>query len=112
MVFFVAFVSGLIVMVFRKKNIQKIVQPKNILPGVVLGLFNYGSIYFIIKALNHQTIQNSNWLDSSVIFGLNNTGIVVLNTFIGYFYFREKLLKVNWIGISLALVVIYILSIT
>lgn len=112
MVFFVAFVSGLIVMVFRKKNIRKIVQPKNILPGVVLGLFNYGSIYFIIKALNHQTIQNSNWLDSSVIFGLNNTGIVVLNTFIGYFYFREKLLKVNWIGISLALVVIYILSIT
>lgn len=112
MVFFIAFVTGLIILMFRKQHAGTLLQWKHISPGVVLGIFNYGSIFFIIKALNHQTVQHAAWLDSSVIFGLNNTGIVVLNTIIGFFYFKEQLLKINWLGIFLAIIVIYILSIT
>jgi drug/metabolite transporter (DMT)-like permease len=111
MVFFVAFITGIVILLFKKNSYAQMFNIKNVLPGIVLGLFNYGSIFFIIKALNHQSFPQTQWLDSSIIFGLNNTGIVLLNTFIGYFYFKEHLLKMNWLGITLSLVVIYILSI-
>lgn len=110
MVFFVAFLTGAIICFVRKKNPYVLFNWTNISPGIVLGIFNYGSIYFIIKALNHRIIQESSWLDSSVIFGLNNIGIVIITTLLGFFYFKENLLKINWIGIIISLSVIYFLS--
>jgi len=79
--------------------------------GIALGISNYGSLYFIIRALNHQT-NNGNTFDGSIVFGINNLGVIALSVLIGLLFFKEKLLKINWIGIIISFIAIYILSIT
>ncbi len=72
--------------------------------GILLGLFNFGSIFFIISALN------SNIYPSAIIFGINNTGIVLLSFLLGFLFFKEKLLKINMVGIVLSIAAIFMLS--
>lgn len=73
-------------------------QFKNLIAGIVLGVPNYFSIFFLVKALR---IEDR---DSSEIFTLNNVSIVVLSTLLGIILFKEKLLLKNWIGIALAVI--------
>jgi uncharacterized membrane protein len=72
--------------------------------GVVLGLVNFGSLYGLIRALD------SGVFDSSIIFGINNMGIVLLSVIIAMMIFSEKLTIINKIGVILSLVAIIILS--
>ena len=77
---------------------------KNILGGVVLGIPNYFSIYFLVLALR------SGVLESSGIFTVNNVAIVMLSTLTGIVLFRERLLRKNWIGIVLAVISIFLVA--
>ena len=77
---------------------------KTILGGIVLGLVNFGSLYFLIKAL-----QLDGW-SSATVFTLNNVGIVMLSTLVGKFFFKEQLLPKNWAGIALAIVSIFMIT--
>lgn len=70
-----------------------------------LGIPNYFSVYFLLKALK------SNVLESSGIFTVNNVGIVMLSTVAGIVLFHEKLLRKNWIGIGLAIASIALVAI-
>ena len=70
---------------------------KNILAGIVLGVPNYFSIFFLVKALR------SGLLDSSGIFTINNVLIVIVSTILGILLFKEKMSRKNWLGIDLAL---------
>lgn len=72
--------------------------------GSLLGLLNFYGIFFFIKALG------SNIFDSSIIFGINNVSIVSLSVLIGLFFFKEKLLSLNKIGIAISILAIIILS--
>ncbi|NOY37399.1 MAG: DMT family transporter [Chlorobi bacterium] len=76
---------------------------KLLVTGILLGLVNLGSLYFFISALE------SGFRDSSLIFGMNNIGIVSLSVFTGIVFFREKLNRINWIGIFIALISLYLL---
>lgn len=104
--FFVSFITGLIYSLTNPKILKAFLNIRVYIFGVLLGLANYGSIYFLIAALN------SNALDSSVIFGINNVGIVVLSVFIGILVFKEKISKLNSIGILSSIVAIAALSIS
>ncbi len=77
---------------------------KNILGGIVLGVPNYFSVYFLVQALR------SGIFESSGIFTINNVAIVMLSTFVGILLFREKLLPKNWLGIGLAVVGILLIA--
>ena len=77
---------------------------KNVLAGIVLGIPNYGSIYFLLK-----TFENSN-MESSVIFPVNNMAIVGLSSLAAFFLFKEKLSIINSLGIALAILSIAIIS--
>jgi len=77
---------------------------KNLLGGIALGIPNYGSIYFLLKALEH------NGLESSVIFPVNNVGIVALSALTGWFLFSEKLSRQNQTGILMAIVSIVLIT--
>lgn len=79
---------------------------KNIIAGIILGVPNYYSIVFLIKAL-----QNKN-IESSVLFTLNNVGIVILSTIVGLLLFKEKLSLKNKIGVFLAIVGIILVSVS
>jgi drug/metabolite transporter (DMT)-like permease len=102
-VFLTALLLGLLYIIIHPKSISKSITFAELIGGTILGIANFGSLYFFIKALNNIR------LDSSVLFGLNSLCIVLLSTFIGTTLFQEKLSKVNFAGIILALTAIIIL---
>lgn len=79
---------------------------KNVLGGIALGIPNYFSIYFLVKALR------SGIFDSSGIFTVNNVAIVMLSTFVGILFFKEKLLPKNWLGIIVAVISIIFMALS
>jgi len=100
-IFCFAAIVGIIQLII-KKNIKY--DFKTIIGGVILGLVNFGSLYFIIKSL-----QLEGW-SSSTVFTLNNVGVVMISTLVGKFLFKEHLLPKNWIGIATAIVSIIIIT--
>ena len=72
----------------------------------LLGIVNYYSIYTLLKALQFEGFE------SSTIFTVNNVAIVMLSTIIGLIAFKEKLLTKNWIGISIAIVSIILVTLS
>ncbi|WP_347840859.1 EamA family transporter [uncultured Draconibacterium sp.] len=101
-VFIVAFICGLILKLF-KKNRNQTFNYMTIILGTFLGGVNFGSLFFIIKALNHSG------LESSLVFALNNMAIVALTTLLGTLLFKEKLSRINYLGVVLALISLYFL---
>lgn len=71
---------------------------KNILAGIALGIPNFFSIYFLLRALDTPS------LESATVFTLNNVGIVMCTTLLGIVLFQEKLSRKNWVGILLAII--------
>ena len=102
-------ISGIVTKLLRKTSFKELLDKKILLWGIGLGLSNYGSIYFLIKALNHKN-SLGNTLDGSIVFGINNLGVIALSVIIGLIIFKEKFLKINWIGIIISMFAIYILS--
>jgi drug/metabolite transporter (DMT)-like permease len=80
--------------------------PLPILPGISLGIVNYGSLYFMVKALDSRLAA------SSIIYGLNSIGIVILSVIIGMVFFAEKLTPMKKAGIILTAISIVLLSIS
>lgn len=82
---------------------ERTVSRKSLTGGIVLGIVNFGSIYFLLKAL-----ALPNW-ESSVVFPINNFGIVLLSTFGAIVLFKERPNAKNWIGIGLSFAAIWFL---
>ena len=96
-----AFISGVIVLLFYPKYYRSFLRSKVWGWGLLLGGVNFGSIFFLVRALNYVS-PAGNGMDSSVIFGINNVGIVGLSVLLGLWVFRERLLPLNWLGIILS----------
>ncbi|SOU87915.1 EamA family transporter [Tenacibaculum dicentrarchi] len=77
---------------------------KNIIAGIILGIPNYYSMAFLIKALKTEG------LESSTLFTINNVSVVILTTIFALVFFKEKLVKKNWIGIGLAVISILVVA--
>lgn len=77
---------------------------KNIMGGICLGVPNYFSIYFLMKALDESI------LNSASIFTINNVAIVMLSTVLGIALFKERISIKNWVGIGLAVVSIILVA--
>lgn len=71
--------------------------------GISLGVVNFGSLYFLVMAFESERF------DSSVVFGINNIGIVMLSVLAGMFLFGERTTVLNKAGILLAIISIMIL---
>jgi drug/metabolite transporter (DMT)-like permease len=95
MVFFIAGFLGLIHLSY-KYLIGKIEFAwKNLYAGVLLGIPNFFSIYVLLLALNQG-------IDGSVLFPLNNVGILIFTATFGIVFFNERLTKLKIIGFGLA----------
>lgn len=103
-VFFFAFTLGGLAVVYQRQKITL----KNIVGGCLLGIPNYGSMYFLFKAIDD--LQSNHQMASSVIFTLNNIAIVLLSSVIAIALFNEKLNRLNWIGLALAVISIWLIS--
>lgn len=75
----------------------------NIICGWILGIANFGNILFYLKA--HQALSNT----PSMVFSSMNIGVILLGSLVGIFIFKEKLSRLNYLGIVLALVSITVL---
>lgn len=74
-----------------------------ILAGVVLGVVNFGSIFFLVKTLDAEL------LDRSAIIPVNNLGVVCMSAILALFLFQERYTKWNYLGIALSLISILLL---
>lgn len=73
--------------------------------GILLGIPNYGSIYFLIKALKYSNFE------ASALFPVNNVGIVLVATVAAIFIFKERLSLLNYTGIALSILAIVLIAI-
>lgn len=80
----------------KKPNIQSVIA------GIVLGVPNYFSIYCLVKALKT--------CDGSVVYPIVNLSILIMASVFGYFYFKEQLRPINWLGVVLAVLCILLTS--
>jgi len=100
--FGIAFLLGLLFVIVQFVQKKATFNFKNIIAGIVLGVPNYFSIFFLLKALSTEG------LESSTAFTLNNVGVVVLSTVLGLLLFKEKLSVKNWIGVAVAIISIFL----
>ena len=103
--FGIAGVFAFFILVIKTIKKREAFGYKNIIAGIILGIPNYYSIIFLIKAL-----QNKNF-ESSTLFTINNVAIVVVSTLVGLFFFKEKFSIKNKIGVAMAVLGIIIVTI-
>ena len=106
---FVVFAIALLIavcIVIYEVLIKKVkFNTKNILFGGWVGLFNFGNILFYLKA--HQAFSDN----PSTVFAGMNMGVIILGSLVGLLFFREKLSKMNFAGLILALIsIVFIVS--
>lgn len=103
--FLVAFIVGFILLL-RLIILKKIiVTKKHFLYGIILGVPNFFSILMIMQFLN------ANLFKSSISIALQNICIVLFSTIFAVIFFKEKLRVFNWVGLLLAIVSLYLISI-
>lgn len=78
-------------------------SPRSLASGLLLGLLNFGNIYFYIRA--HQTFPDN----PTLVFSAMNIGVISVGTLVGAWVFRERLGRLNVLGIALALLAIVLL---
>ena len=77
---------------------------KNLLAGIIIGVPNYFSIWCLVRFL-----KESPWQSSASI-PVNNMGIVLFSSVVAWLLFKEKLSRLNWVGITLSSVAIYLIA--
>lgn len=79
-------------------------RKKDILAGVLLGIPNYFSIFLQLKALS--AFDNN----GALLYPSLNIGIIIGSTLAAILFFKEKLSRINQVGVVLAVIVIFLLS--
>jgi len=95
---------GLIVMVSLVATGRQKFVPASIVAGVLIGVPNYFSIWSIVRVLK---LHPGN---SSAIIPINNMGVVLVSSVLAFFFFRERLSSINWMGIVLSLAAIGLIA--
>lgn len=97
---------GLIILSYKSIVLKEQFKIKSVPFGIMLGIANYCSMYFLLKALRVDGFE------SSSVFTINNVTIVAVSTLIGLLLFNEHISKTNWIGIIIAIVSIILVTLT
>jgi drug/metabolite transporter (DMT)-like permease len=109
--FSISAMSGAIASFFRRGWFNSLFAIRALLWGALLGGVNFGSIYFLVKTLNYIHPEHGT-IDSSVVFGINNIGIVAFSVILGMLIFREKLSMINKAGIMICIIATILLAYT
>ncbi len=102
--FLSAGMNGLVILtiqVIRKKEVLKL---KNLIAGISLGVPNFFSIYLLLLALQQ------GW-GGSVVFPVNNVGVLVMAAIFGIVLFKERLIPIRIWGFALAVLAIVLITI-
>lgn len=100
--FLISIITLIILFITRKSKFEWI----NVFCGLLLGMANFGNILFYIKA--HQSLASQ----PSVVFSAMNIGVILMGSLVGILIFRERLSRLNYAGIALAVVSIILVVIS
>lgn len=102
--FFSAATIGSLILLVQLIRRKQIFIWKNLLAGILIGIPNYFSIWCLVHFL-----QESPWQTSASI-PVNNMGIVLFSAVVAWLLFKERLTKINWLGILLSIAAIYLIA--
>jgi drug/metabolite transporter (DMT)-like permease len=85
---------------FKKQKMEFV----NFICGCILGFFNFFNILFYLKA--HRMMADN----PSVVFAAMNMGVIIAGSLVGILIFKEKLNKLNYWGLALALLAILLIT--
>ncbi len=102
-VFGLAMIIMTIVVVYETVFNKVKLNYKNLLFGGLVGIFNFGNILFYLKA--HQSFSEN----PSTVFAGMNMGVILIGSLTGIFIFKEKLSKINFLGLFLSLISIVLI---
>jgi len=104
LIFASAGILGLCILAVRLITGRAKWHVKHLIAGILLGIPNYFSIYFLFMALRFDLLQTAQ------IFPVNNVGVVLFSTLLSVWLFKEKLSKINLLGLLLAVISILLIS--
>ncbi len=93
--FTVAGLTGLIILLIKKKGSLKFTRP-TIIAGFILGFINFASIFFLLKTFDSLDLTKSQ------IIPINNLGIVMLSSLAAFLLLKERLNRTNKIGLIIS----------
>ncbi|MCX6185374.1 MAG: EamA family transporter, partial [Bacteroidetes bacterium] len=99
-----AFVFGIFVLLYDVNKNKLKITLKNVFWGFMLGIPNYFSMYFLLKTLS--AFHSS----SAIVFPVNNIGVLAASSLVSILFFKEKMNKFNWYGLSLSVISIILIS--
>lgn len=99
--FLISAIAAAYLLVVKRNKVELI----NFICGIILGILNFSNILFYLKA--HKALASQ----PSIVFASMNIGVVVLGTLIGFYIFKEKLTKINFAGVGLAITAIIIITV-
>lgn len=105
-IFTIAFLVSILSILYEVFYKNQKLALVNFLFGGLLGLFNFGNILFYLKA--HQALAQH----PSTVFAAMNIGVIILGSVIGITLFKEKFSKTNYVGLTLALGSILIITLS
>ena len=102
--FFFAFVAGLVLLILQLVKGNRLrLEKKDIIAGICLGIPNFFSIYLLMEVIA------SGW-DASVVFPINNVGILSCSAIMGFIIFRERITQSKIVGLIMAIIAIVLIS--
>lgn len=105
-IFCISFIVALFILIYTVAVKKHKVQLVNFICGMVLGCFNFGNILFYMKAHRAMTAN------PSTVFAAMNMGVIILGSIVGILLFKEKVSKLNYAGIALALAAIILITLS
>lgn len=100
--FGISFLIGAVLVVARALRQRTWPSWQTVGWGIVLGVINYGSLEFILRAIEA--------LPGPFVFPANNIAIMVLAALLGVYVWGEHLTRANRIGLGLALIALLLLG--
>ncbi|GAA4213631.1 hypothetical protein GCM10022289_46080 [Pedobacter jeongneungensis] len=105
-VFCLSFIVSLLIVIVMVISGKIKLQLVNVACGLILGFFNFGNILFYMKA--HKALAEN----PSTVFAAMNLGVIIVGTLIGVIAFKEKLSKLNYAGIVLAIAAVIFITLS
>ena len=99
-IFASASLAGSLILFFNRKKIRI----ANVIGGLILGIINYFSVYFLILALS--AFQN----DGAIVYPILNMLIIMGSALVSVVSFKERLKPINKLGLILSLIAIFLIS--
>ncbi|MCL2760148.1 MAG: EamA family transporter [Desulfuromonadales bacterium] len=105
LIFCGAFSLSVLIILFQIIFQKQKLNLKNLYWGAGLGILNFGNILFYLRA--HKILKDN----PSTVFACMNFGVIILGSLVGIAIFKERLSKINYLGLVLAIVAVVVITI-